>query len=96
MTIDVLTDAVAVLGVAPDEPDLIPISPPAGFIWMIGGAVSGDHGSYGLADVRVCRKGKTLDFVMTLAEAICLRRLLDQTIASMRELGDDERNDDEP
>lgn len=77
-------DAVTILGVEPDDPDQIPIAPPSGFVWMAGGGMASSDQIYGIAEVRVVREGGTLDFVMTLDDALSLRDLLDQTIESMR------------
>jgi hypothetical protein len=87
---DVRIDAVSFLGTLPEDPDFVPLAPPSGFIWMTGGSWSGSHESYGIADVRVSHDGEVIDFAMTLADAIALRGLLDQTIEAMRECGDDE------
>ena len=83
-------DAVTFLGTIPSDPDSIPREPPCGFIWMIGGSLGGSHETYGLADVRICHDGETLDFVMTLADALSLRGLVDQAIKSMRACADEE------
>lgn len=87
---NVNSDSISFLGVLPDDPDLLPVTPPSGFIWMVGGSWSGTRESYGLTDVRVCHKGKTLDFMITFADAIALRSLIDQAIESMRKCGADE------
>ncbi|WJS86731.1 hypothetical protein [Paracoccus sp. TOH] len=74
-----------VLGNLPDDPDSIPATPPAGFVWMQGGCWWGQIESYGIADVRISVAGEVLDFVITLEDAISLRSLLDQTIQDMQE-----------
>lgn len=88
--IKVRQDAVSLLGVLPDNPDAIPLSPPEGFIWITGGCIGGPYENYGVAECRVQIGRKRLDFDMTLADALSLRELLDQAIDTMRECGDDE------
>ncbi|WP_313352796.1 hypothetical protein [Paracoccus sp. (in: a-proteobacteria)] len=77
--------AVVVIGHLPDEPDAIPVTPPAGFIWMVGGRWWGEIESYGIADVRISIAGETLDFTITLEDAKSLHALLEQTIEDMRQ-----------
>lgn len=82
-------DAVTFLGLLPDEPDMIPLEPPSGFFWITGGCYGGSQDTYGIAQVRVCFSGESLDFAMTKDDAVSLRDLLDQAIASMTECGGD-------
>lgn len=89
MEYQMVRDSVQVLGRPPEDPDLIPVAPPSGFIWMAGGSWSGSSEAYGVSDVRVSIDGETLDFVITLADAIALVGLLNQAIAAMRKCGDD-------
>jgi hypothetical protein len=77
--------SVTFLGSQPDDPDDLPLAPPNGFIWIQGGGWYGDSEVYGIADVRVYSDGETLDFVITLGDAIKIRALLDRVIAEMTE-----------
>lgn len=81
-------DTVQIIGKLPDDADTIPITPPNGFIWITGGSIGGVYEAYGIADVRVRNGSKSMDFVITLADAISLRGLLDQAISAMQDSED--------
>jgi hypothetical protein len=83
-----LFNSVGFIGVLPDDPDRIPITPPCGLFWINPAAVSDGNEMYGLAEVRVALKGQVLDFAITLADAIAIHSLLEEAIDAMIEVDD--------
>ena len=79
------TNGVTVMGIAPGEPDDIPVQPASGFVWMQGSAWFGHNEAYGLTKVRVSNDGESIDLEITLDDALSLRSLLDDCIDAMRE-----------
>ena len=71
------------IGRAPEEPDDIPKTPPSGFFHILPGTWSGTDEVYGLSEVRVMFEGETLDFEMTLEDAVRLQALLEWSIRTM-------------
>jgi hypothetical protein len=78
-------NGITILGKLPDEPDDIPVTPPSGFIWLQGGTWHGNGYAYGIADGRVRVGSETVDFVLTLDDALALRDLLHHIIEAMDE-----------
>ena len=87
MSSEVTNQTVSFIGDLPEDPDLIPLAPPCGFIWMLGSALCGTGEAYGTTDVRVSYKGRTMDFVMTYADVLCLRQLVEEALDGMRNSG---------
>ncbi len=81
----VRADSVTFIVTLPDDPDDLPLSPPNGFVWITGGSWYGSDESFGIASVRVSHDGETMDFDITLADALALRALIDQSIEAMRD-----------
>lgn len=101
MSSEVTNQTVSFIGDLPEDPDHIPLAPPCGFIWMLGSTLCGAGEAYGTTDVRVSYKGRTMDFVMTSADVLCLQQLVEEALQAMRDSGADdlapafrERNDD--
>lgn len=101
MSSKVTDQSVCFVGQLPKDPDHLPITPPSGFIWMQGAGWHGTGEVFGTTDVRISFKGRTMDFVMTFADVLCLQDLVEESLQAMRDAGaedfmprDSKRDDD--